>query len=135
MTTPVPQPPTLPFLGNVTLIDKDLAILSFELLAAQYGEIFNFSMLGRSMFFVNTQKLVNDVSDESRFAKIVDGALSELRNGIGDGLFTWVTFAELRSREFVYRASMTELTMRNPIGESLVSANFSLRTRLTCGWS
>lgn len=31
---------------------------------------------------------MNEVCDEKRFTKLVGGALEELRNGVGDGLFT-----------------------------------------------
>ena len=46
MTTPIPQPPSIPFLGNVTAIDKELPIRSFQLLANKYGEIYQLNMLG-----------------------------------------------------------------------------------------
>lgn len=40
MTTPIPCPPSLPFLGHVTQIEKEVPLRSFVLLAKQYGEIF-----------------------------------------------------------------------------------------------
>jgi len=46
MTTPIPQPPTIPFLGNVTAIDKELPLHSFALLAEKYGEIYQLTVLG-----------------------------------------------------------------------------------------
>jgi hypothetical protein len=46
MTARIPQPPTIPFLGNVTLIDKDLPARSFALLAQKYGEIYQLNLLG-----------------------------------------------------------------------------------------
>lgn len=46
MTSPIPQPPAIPFLGNVTTIDKELPIMSFKLLAEKYGEIYQLNMLG-----------------------------------------------------------------------------------------
>lgn len=46
MTTPIPQPPAIPFLGNVHNIDKELPNRSFQLLAEQYGEIYQLNMLG-----------------------------------------------------------------------------------------
>lgn len=46
MTTPIPQPPTIPFLGNVTAVDKELPLRSFALLAEKYGEIYQLNILG-----------------------------------------------------------------------------------------
>ena len=45
MTTPIPSPPQLPFLGNITALDRELPIRSFELLADQYGELYKLSIL------------------------------------------------------------------------------------------
>jgi cytochrome P450 / NADPH-cytochrome P450 reductase len=48
MSTPIPQPPAIPLLGNVGSIDREVPVLSFELLAKQYGEIFKLNMLGKT---------------------------------------------------------------------------------------
>jgi cytochrome P450/NADPH-cytochrome P450 reductase len=48
MTTPIPQPPAIPFLGNVTTIESEVPIRSFLLLAKQYGEIYQLNILGMS---------------------------------------------------------------------------------------
>ncbi|KAF7316593.1 Fatty acid hydroxylase [Mycena chlorophos] len=88
MTTPIPQPPAVPFLGNVGNIDREVPLNSFLLLAKTYGEIFQLNMLGQQMVFVATRDLVNEVSDEKRFQKRVTGGLAQVRNLVGDGLFT-----------------------------------------------
>ncbi len=49
MTTPIPSPPAVPFLGHVSVIDKDLPIRSFDLLAHQYGEIFELNIFGNTI--------------------------------------------------------------------------------------
>ena len=46
MTTPIPQPPAIPFLGNITAIDNELPLRSFRLLAKQYGEIYQLNLMG-----------------------------------------------------------------------------------------
>jgi cytochrome P450/NADPH-cytochrome P450 reductase len=46
MTTPIPQPPTLPIIGNLRQIDTEDPILSLINLAKQYGEIYQLSILG-----------------------------------------------------------------------------------------
>ncbi|KAH9891895.1 bifunctional P-450/NADPH-P450 reductase [Cubamyces lactineus] len=88
MTTPIPSPPAIPFLGHVNTIDKDLPIRSLVLLARQYGEIFQLSVFGHKKIFINSYELQNEVSDEKRFLKKIDFNLNEVRNATGDGLFT-----------------------------------------------
>ena len=85
---PIPQPPTVPFLGNVTQIDTDLPIRSFDLLTKQYGEIYQLTIAGTTMVHVNSYKLLHQVSDDKHFVKVVRGSLLEVRNLAGDGLFT-----------------------------------------------
>ncbi|TFK52531.1 bifunctional P-450/NADPH-P450 reductase [Heliocybe sulcata] len=88
MSVPIPQPPTIPFLGNVLAIDKELPLGSFGLLAKQYGEIYQLNLLGRIVYFVNSAELVRELSDDKKFQKIVPGSLNEVRSLAGDGLFT-----------------------------------------------
>ncbi|KAJ6522368.1 fatty acid hydroxylase [Mycena vulgaris] len=88
MPVPIPQPPTIPFIGNVASLEKDVPLHSFRLLAKTYGEIFQLDMLGRKVICVSSYELVNEVSDDSRFQKRVSGGLSQVRNLVGDGLFT-----------------------------------------------
>lgn len=45
MTTPIPSPPSLPFLGNLTALEKEVPQRSFELLADQYGEIYKLNLV------------------------------------------------------------------------------------------
>ncbi|KAI0770681.1 fatty acid hydroxylase [Fomes fomentarius] len=88
MTTPIPSPPAVPFLGHVSVIDKDLPIKSFHLLAHQYGEIFGLNIFGDRRIFVSSYALVNEVSDEKRFNKKITAGLNQVRNAAGAGLFT-----------------------------------------------
>ncbi|KAJ7075592.1 fatty acid hydroxylase [Mycena belliarum] len=88
MTTPIPQPPTIPFIGNVTALERDVPLHSFSLLAKTYGEIYQLDLLGRNLVCVSSQALVNEVSDDTRFKKKVGGGLLEVRNLVGDALFT-----------------------------------------------
>ncbi|OCH86408.1 bifunctional P-450/NADPH-P450 reductase [Obba rivulosa] len=88
MTTPIPSPPRIPFLGNVTALDKDLPFQSMNLLAKQYGEVYQLTIVSRKILVVNSQRLVNEVSDERRFRKMIGGGLAEVRRATGDGLFT-----------------------------------------------
>ena len=48
MTHPIPQPRRIPFIGNVTSIDRAAPTSSLLLLAEQYGEIYRLDLLGAS---------------------------------------------------------------------------------------
>ncbi|KAI1305496.1 bifunctional P-450:NADPH-P450 reductase [Xylaria venustula] len=87
--TPIPSPPTLPLVGNVAQIDPVQSRRSFSDFADKYGEIFRLYFPGgRSIVFVNSHRLVDEVCNEKRFAKKPNGVLAEIRNGVHDGLFT-----------------------------------------------
>ena len=107
MTTPSPCPPSLPFFGHVTKIEKEVPLRSFVLLSKQYGEIFELLQFcectaahwqlidgdqtghtARSLLVVSSYELMNDACDDKRFVKNPGGSLEQVRNGIGDGLFT-----------------------------------------------
>ncbi|KAK0214536.1 fatty acid hydroxylase [Armillaria fumosa] len=85
---PIPQPPSIPFIGNITSLDKDLPTRGFHRLAKQYGEIYQLNLIGRVVVFVSSYALVSELSDDSRFRKSVGGALKETRNLVHDGIFT-----------------------------------------------
>ncbi|KAJ7234012.1 cytochrome P450 [Mycena haematopus] len=88
MSVPIPQPPSIPFIGNVTALDKDVPLRSFVLLAKTYGEIYQLNILGTTIISINSYALANEISDEKRFKKQVAAGLLEVRNLAGDGLFT-----------------------------------------------
>ncbi|KAI0819916.1 fatty acid hydroxylase [Trametes gibbosa] len=88
MTTPIPSPPALPFLGHITHLDKEIPQRSFDLLADQYGEIYKLDLITRQSIFLASYELQDEASNEKRFEKAVIGALEEVRHGMGDGLFT-----------------------------------------------
>ncbi|KAG8773913.1 hypothetical protein FRC12_002252, partial [Ceratobasidium sp. 428] len=87
MSTPIPQPPAIPFIGNVKSIDAELPVNSFLLLAKQYGEIYKLDMLGKEVVVVNSVALAQEVLDEKRFHKTLNAPLVEVDN-MGTGLFT-----------------------------------------------
>nr|BAL05197.1 cytochrome P450 [Phanerodontia chrysosporium] len=88
MATPIPSPPSVPFLGHVTIIDREVAIYSYNLLAKQYGEIYQLSMMGSKVVVICSQELLHEVSDEKRFRKVPSSALDQVGNAAGEGLFT-----------------------------------------------
>ncbi|KAF2667506.1 cytochrome P450 [Microthyrium microscopicum] len=85
---PIPEPPALPFLGNITDIDQEFPLGSFIRMADTYGEIYKLHLGSRSIVVISSQALLNEVCNEKRFSKKVSAALSEIRNGVHDGLFT-----------------------------------------------
>ncbi|KAH7130800.1 NADPH-cytochrome P450 reductase-like protein [Dendryphion nanum] len=88
MSAIIPGPPGLPLIGNVQDIDPENPVQSLCNLTDIYGPIWTFSITGSSRIVIASQELMNEVSDESRFTKIVSAALKEVRNGAHDGLFT-----------------------------------------------
>ncbi|MFT3814661.1 MAG: cytochrome P450 [Acidovorax sp.] len=87
-TQPIPQPKGDPIIGNLRAIDGDAPVQSFMRLAQQYGPIYQLDVMGASVVFVSSQELVNELCDEKRFDKRVAGALKNIRDFAGDGLFT-----------------------------------------------
>jgi cytochrome P450/NADPH-cytochrome P450 reductase len=85
---PIPGPPGLPFVGNVSDIDPENPIGSLINITDKYGPIWKFQLGGSTRIVIASQALMNEVSDEERFSKIVSAALKEVRNGAHDGLFT-----------------------------------------------
>lgn len=105
MSTPIPSPPSVPFLGHTQSIDRDVPIHSYHLLYKQYGEVYRLDLVGKlvhpyscsenqhivtgnRVIVICTQELLHEVSDEKRFRKVISVSLNEVRNAIGDGLFT-----------------------------------------------
>ncbi|KAF8585223.1 bifunctional P-450:NADPH-P450 reductase [Ramaria rubella] len=90
--TSIPQPPTIPFLGNAHLIDKDIPTKSLMLLSKEYGSIYKLSLPGgRGFIVVSNYELIDQICDQKRFhktIKTIKGTLTEVRNLTGDGLFT-----------------------------------------------
>ena len=62
MTSTIPTPPSIPFLGHVTAIDREVPLRSFQLLAEQYGEIFQLNIIGASLVQSRMRKRVLKVA-------------------------------------------------------------------------
>ncbi|KAJ0339687.1 hypothetical protein KNSL1_011894 [Colletotrichum chrysophilum] len=74
-TVEIPEPPRVPLLGNVTDIDMEYPLGSVDI-------------LGQKLVWVNTHALVNEICDDKRFKKSIEGDLEILREAVHDGLFT-----------------------------------------------
>ncbi|KAF5368048.1 hypothetical protein D9758_004509 [Tetrapyrgos nigripes] len=88
MSVPIPQPPRIPFIGNVAQLDTTVPLNGFVLLAKQYGEIFKIDILGRPIISINTYALQQELCDQKKFRKYLGGAMVQARVLGGDGLFT-----------------------------------------------
>lgn len=75
-------------LGNLPDIDGSFPIKSYWELTDLYGPIVELNILGQRVVLVNNYELINDVSDDDRFEKVVQGPLMHVRDQLGDGLFT-----------------------------------------------
>ncbi|KAJ8127101.1 hypothetical protein O1611_g6537 [Lasiodiplodia mahajangana] len=85
---PIPQPPPHWFTRNLPEMDPDFPVSSFWRLAPIYGDIFKLDLITRKSIVISSWELVNEVMNESRFAKSTTGPLKELRVLLGDGLFS-----------------------------------------------
>ncbi|MFW7378975.1 MAG: cytochrome P450 [Oligoflexus sp.] len=87
----IPQPKPVPLIGNVPDIDPRSVIQSMMRLAKIHGPIYRLAFPSQNMLVVSSQRLVNELCDESRFDKKVHSALAHIRDFVGDGLFTAYT--------------------------------------------
>ncbi|MGZ3715943.1 MAG: cytochrome P450, partial [Ktedonobacterales bacterium] len=85
---PIPHPPTKPVLGNLLDLDAGSPIQDIMTLARQHGPIFQLELPGRKMVVVSGHDIVDELSDERRFDKLVWSPLRNVRSFAGDGLFT-----------------------------------------------
>jgi cytochrome P450 / NADPH-cytochrome P450 reductase len=86
--SPIPQPPTKPVVGNMLSLDSSAPVQHLTRLAKELGPIFWLDMMGAPIVVVSGCDLVNELSDEKRFDKVVRGSLRRVRAIGGDGLFT-----------------------------------------------
>lgn len=88
MSQPIPQPPGVPILGNLFTIDPANTWASLQKLAEEYGDIFQIKVLGKTIVFVASVALAEELCDEKRFRKFVGGPIVEIRAAVHDSLFT-----------------------------------------------
>jgi cytochrome P450 / NADPH-cytochrome P450 reductase len=85
---PIPQPPTRPVVGNMLSLDSSAPVQNLTRLAKELGPIFWLDMMGAPLVVASGHDLVDELSDEKRFDKVVRGPLRRVRAIGGDGLFT-----------------------------------------------
>ncbi|MBE0591081.1 MAG: cytochrome P450, partial [Gemmatimonadales bacterium] len=84
----IPRPQGHPVIGNLLDIDGKAPIQGFMRMARAFGPIFKVTLGGRDVIWVGSQELVDEVSDEARFEKLIHATLYNIRDFAGDGLFT-----------------------------------------------
>ncbi|KAK7899657.1 hypothetical protein LTR67_003402 [Exophiala xenobiotica] len=131
MSTLIPQPPTIPILGNVWDIDPKNSIQSLVHLGEKYGPIFKLSFIGRERYFVTSVALLDELCDERRFCKAVSGGLQEVRHGVKDGLFT--AYNGEHNWEVAHR---TLVPAFGPIGiHEMYDEMYDIATQLVAKWA
>ncbi|MDO5629683.1 MAG: cytochrome P450, partial [Mobilicoccus sp.] len=89
-TRTVPGPEIKPIVGTLHAMDTQAPIQGMMRHAERYGEIFRHQLPTNdgSLFVISSQRLVDELCDESRFDKRVHNPLKNIRAFGGDGLFT-----------------------------------------------
>ena len=88
-------------------------------------------MFGQPRFFVSSVELADEICDEQRFNKAVSGALKEVRNGVGDGLFT--AFHGEHNWEVAHR---TLVPAFGPLGiKDMFDEMYDIATQLVAKWA
>lgn len=82
---PIPGPAPKPFIGNLRDVDPELGALSIAKLIQRYGELIQLNFMGQQKLFAGSQRVVHELSDQTRFKKVITGALEQARNVAGDG--------------------------------------------------
>ncbi len=87
---PIPEPEgERPIGGHAHLLNLDAPIESMARLARQLGPVYKLKFAGGAeLVVVSNQELIEELCDESRFDKMVSGALYKIRDFAYDGLFT-----------------------------------------------
>jgi cytochrome P450 / NADPH-cytochrome P450 reductase len=125
--SPIPQPPTKPVVGNMLSLDSSAPVQHLTRLAKELGPIFWLDMMGAPIVVVSGHDLVDELSDETRFDKVVRGSLRRVRAIGGDGLFTadtsepnWSKAHNILLQPFGNRAMQSYHSSMVDIAEQLV---------------
>ncbi|KAL9111865.1 MAG: hypothetical protein Q9227_003715 [Pyrenula ochraceoflavens] len=88
MAKSIPSPAGLPFVGNSFDVDAQEQIASYEHLADIYGPIYKLRLKDGDVLVISDFEHFDEVCDDHRFEKRVTGGAHQVRDGLGDGLFT-----------------------------------------------
>lgn len=88
---PIPQPPTKWLTGNLSELIPAFPQQSIWRLASVYGDIYQLDLVTEKVVVVSSNELGRECFDQNRFNKTISGSLNEVRDLLGDGLFTAAT--------------------------------------------
>jgi cytochrome P450 / NADPH-cytochrome P450 reductase len=112
-STAIPQPKTYGPLGNLPQLDLEQPTQSIVKLAYEYGPIFKMKFPAGTGIFISSAELAADVSDESRFDKLVNAPLQKVRAFSGDGLFTsWTKEENWKKAHNILLPSFSQSAMK-----------------------
>ncbi|OLS36834.1 cytochrome P450 [Bacillus sp. MRMR6] len=113
VSTAIPQPKTYGPLGNLPHLDLEQPTQSIVKLAHEYGPIFKMKFPAGTGIFISSAELAADVSDESRFDKLVNTPLQKVRAFSGDGLFTsWTKEENWKKAHNILLPSFSQSAMK-----------------------
>ena len=69
--SPIPHPPMKPVVGNMLSLDSTAPAQNLARLARELGPIYWMDMMGAPLVVVSGHDLVDELSDEKRFGKVV----------------------------------------------------------------
>ena len=126
----IPEPDgERPIGGHAHLLDLDAPIESMGNLARELGPIYKLKFAGDAeLVVVSSQELIEELCDETRFDKMVSGALYKIRDFAKDGLFTahtreenWVKAHQLLLPAFSMGSMEDYFPMMLDVSEQLCS--------------
>src|SRR5258707_4478442 len=89
--SPIPHPPKKPVVGNMLSLDSSAPTQNLARLAKELGPIFWIDMMGTPLVVGSGHDLVDELSNEKRSDRAVNGSLRRVRAVAGDGLSTAYT--------------------------------------------
>ena len=87
-SSPMPSPRRLPLLGHMHLFRQGRFIQQLGEMSTRFDGIFRIELGDMTGLVVTTAALTAELSDETRFRKVLSKALIEIRDILGDGLIT-----------------------------------------------
>ena len=88
MLEPIPGPPGYPIIGNILDVRDEVPINGLQNLADKFGPIYKITVFGQQLVVVSSVKLLEELSDEARFHKVLAGGLERIKTRKASGLFT-----------------------------------------------
>ncbi|KAJ5640931.1 hypothetical protein N7528_000556 [Penicillium herquei] len=88
MPSEIPGPRGVPLLGNIFDVNPNETWNSLNKLAKEYGPIFKITPLGQQIVFICSVALLEEICDQTRFRKAVEGPVKEIRYSVHKSLFT-----------------------------------------------